>query len=266
MNNRNKKIIFSIIIVLIAIFGIVGVNALNKNLTSKVNTKDEVLLSDDKDSNISDNSNEQENDQKTKTKDEKQDSKAQDKKEENKSKEDKDKTVNEKANSKSKQDNNNKTNQQNKSEIKNEEAKSNANINKSKTTDNNTNNNKEIAKNQQINKKANTLENQSKKQTIELSIINEVNNRTLFCGQLPINGDENFNNIMNKFLSNNGVKHINRGGYISMMYGLSEFNAGPSSGWCYYVNGNKSSIGIEGYIPKNGDKVVWKYLKDGVNN
>ena len=244
MNNRNKKIIFSIIIVTIAILGIIGVNILNKNITSKSNFQDE-----------------------NKVKYENKDSNTEDKKEDTSSKDVKEKISKENSKDNAKKDNS--TGNQSKeynTKAKNEQTINNSNRDKSKITTNNNENKNETTKVEQNNQKSNTEKNEVKKQIIDLYIVDGVNNKTLFCGQIPLNEDENFNSTMNKFLSNNGIKHINRGGYISMMYGLAEFSKGPNSGWCYYINGNKASVGISGYIPKNGDRVVWKYLKDGVNN
>lgn len=53
--------------------------------------------------------------------------------------------------------------------------------------------------------------------------------------------------------------------YISSISGLAERKAGPESGWCYYVNGVKHSIGAGSYKLKKGDILEWKYLKDGVS-
>lgn len=55
-------------------------------------------------------------------------------------------------------------------------------------------------------------------------------------------------------------------GYVSMIGGLRERQNGPLSGWCYYVNGQKPSVSASEYTLKADDKLVWKYLKDGINN
>jgi Tfp pilus assembly protein PilV len=54
--------------------------------------------------------------------------------------------------------------------------------------------------------------------------------------------------------------------YFTMIAGLKARDAGPLSGWCYYVNGTKSSVSCGAYKLKAGDVVSWKYLEDGVNN
>lgn len=53
--------------------------------------------------------------------------------------------------------------------------------------------------------------------------------------------------------------------YFSSINGIKERSQGPLSGWCYYVNGSKPSVGAGLYKLKNGDKVQWVFKKDGVN-
>ncbi|MBP1744241.1 MAG: hypothetical protein H6Q58_1219, partial [Firmicutes bacterium] len=54
--------------------------------------------------------------------------------------------------------------------------------------------------------------------------------------------------------------------YFSRIMGLSEKSAGPMSGWCFYVNGQKPGLSAGAYKLKAGDVVEWKFLKDGTNN
>ena len=54
--------------------------------------------------------------------------------------------------------------------------------------------------------------------------------------------------------------------YFTMIDSLKARDKGPLSGWCYYVNGTKSSVSCGAYKLKPGDVVLWKYLEDGVNN
>jgi hypothetical protein len=54
--------------------------------------------------------------------------------------------------------------------------------------------------------------------------------------------------------------------YFTRLYDLKARGAGPLSGWCYYVNGVKPGISSGAYKLKSGDIVMWKYLKDAVNN
>ncbi|TDT50726.1 DUF4430 domain-containing protein [Fonticella tunisiensis] len=52
--------------------------------------------------------------------------------------------------------------------------------------------------------------------------------------------------------------------YFSMIANLKERDAGPESGWCYFVNGKKYSVGAGVYRLKRDDVLEWKFLKDGV--
>lgn len=54
--------------------------------------------------------------------------------------------------------------------------------------------------------------------------------------------------------------------YFSSINGIKERSAGASSGWCYYINGNKLSLGAGSYKLNKEDKLEWKFLKDGVSN
>lgn len=54
--------------------------------------------------------------------------------------------------------------------------------------------------------------------------------------------------------------------YFSRIMGISEKSAGPMSGWCFYVNGQKPGLSAGSYKLKAGDVVEWKFLKDGTNN
>ncbi|NEZ46399.1 DUF4430 domain-containing protein [Clostridium niameyense] len=54
--------------------------------------------------------------------------------------------------------------------------------------------------------------------------------------------------------------------YFSSIAGINEKSKGPLSGWCYYVNGVKASKSAGAYKLKAGDSLIWKFVKDGVNN
>ena len=54
--------------------------------------------------------------------------------------------------------------------------------------------------------------------------------------------------------------------YFAKIMGISEKSAGPMSGWCFYVNGQKPGLSAGSYSLKAGDTVEWKFLKDGTNN
>lgn len=71
-------------------------------------------------------------------------------------------------------------------------------------------------------------------------------------------------------LDNKGISYKASGRgevvYFTMIDNLKARDAGALSGWCYYVNGTKSSVSCGAYKLNLGDVVEWKYLKDGVNN
>ncbi|HSN59018.1 MAG TPA: DUF4430 domain-containing protein [Clostridiaceae bacterium] len=54
--------------------------------------------------------------------------------------------------------------------------------------------------------------------------------------------------------------------YFSRILKVSEKSAGPMSGWCFYVNGQKPGLSAGSYKLKAGDTVEWKFLQDGTNN
>lgn len=56
------------------------------------------------------------------------------------------------------------------------------------------------------------------------------------------------------------------GVYFSSIKGLAEKSAGEKSGWCFYVNGQKISVGSSSCTLKAGEVVTWKFLADAVDN
>lgn len=54
--------------------------------------------------------------------------------------------------------------------------------------------------------------------------------------------------------------------YFSSIDGIKERSAGASSGWCYFINGKKLSVGAGNYKLNKDDKLEWKFLKDGISN
>jgi hypothetical protein len=53
---------------------------------------------------------------------------------------------------------------------------------------------------------------------------------------------------------------------FSSIGGLKEREAGSSSGWCFYVNGKKPSLGAGSFKLGKGDIVEWRYLENGFLN
>ncbi len=54
--------------------------------------------------------------------------------------------------------------------------------------------------------------------------------------------------------------------YVSDINHQQEKSKGPSSGWVYYVNGKKASVGASGYKLNSGDTVQWQFWADAINN
>lgn len=136
------------------------------------------------------------------------------------------------------------------------------------TTNNNQNNIVEENNNQSVvnDSSSTNVQNEEPKQENNLYIYNDVTGESLFTGHVSYDGSKTLETIMKEQLSNKGVPYRIAAGYLSMMYGLNERDAGPLSGWVFYINGVKSSVGMSGVNPKSGDVVVWKFVEDGVNN
>jgi cytoskeletal protein RodZ len=64
-------------------------------------------------------------------------------------------------------------------------------------------------------------------------------------------------------LKASGISYTHAGGtYISGISGLSEFDAGSTSGWCYSVNGAFPGLGVTKFTVKDGDKIAFRYAID----
>lgn len=99
-----------------------------------------------------------------------------------------------------------------------------------------------------------------------LIIIDTVSNTTIFKAHVDYDGKTSVINYTKNELTNAKISfEVTSGGYMSMIAGLREKKAGPSSGWIFYVNGVKSGIGAGEYIPKPGQIITWKYWKDALN-
>lgn len=95
-------------------------------------------------------------------------------------------------------------------------------------------------------------------------IINGITGKTIYSSREDLAG-KNVGKITKNVLKGNIV--IDPSGYVSMIFGLRERGAGQLSGWCYYVNGQKPSVSAFEYPALNAnDIIVWKYLKDGLND
>lgn len=116
----------------------------------------------------------------------------------------------------------------------------------------------------------NTTNNTVKKtETINFTIEDTINNKVLLSSNVNYNG-ETVSTITMKELENKNIiyKAIGSGNsmYFSMIGGLKErANGNPLSGWCYFVNGVKLSVGSGQCKLNKDDKLEWKYLKDGMS-
>ncbi len=80
--------------------------------------------------------------------------------------------------------------------------------------------------------------------------------------QLLLAAKRNGFTFINKSAADNDYKDA----YISTLAGLSEFDYGENSGWLFAVNGKLASVGCGAYKLKNGDRVVWYYTRDYVED
>ncbi len=54
--------------------------------------------------------------------------------------------------------------------------------------------------------------------------------------------------------------------YVSNINHEQEKSKGPNSGWVYYVNGKKASVGASGFKLNSRDTVEWQFWADAINN
>lgn len=107
---------------------------------------------------------------------------------------------------------------------------------------------------------------QEKKQEPNVRIVNDITGEEIASGYINIDGQK-VETVTRKVLSDSGIAPpVVKSGYFSSIAGLKERHPEKTSGWCYYVNGVKPGIGASTYVLKPGDKLVWKFLLDGINN
>lgn len=104
-------------------------------------------------------------------------------------------------------------------------------------------------------------------EVVYFTIIDDVHEgKILLNTSVNFDGSLTLEDYMNKIMPNTKKAYRISNGYVSKMFGLKERDDGPLSGWVYYLNGVKPGYGISDCTPKAGDKIVWKYVADGVNN
>ncbi|MBN2131570.1 MAG: DUF4430 domain-containing protein [Sedimentisphaerales bacterium] len=72
--------------------------------------------------------------------------------------------------------------------------------------------------------------------------------------------------VLKRMLADKGISLSSRASgssvYIVAVNGLAEFDAGPTSGWMYSVNGWYPSYSCGSYELEDGDAVEWRYTCD----
>ncbi|MBU5590436.1 DUF4430 domain-containing protein [Clostridium sp. MSJ-4] len=104
-----------------------------------------------------------------------------------------------------------------------------------------------------------------KKQEPNVRILDEANGTNIISDYVQIEG-KTVEDATKEILNKNSINYVVKAGYFSSISGIKERSAGKASGWCYYVNGNKPGVGASAYVLKAGDKLTWKFLKDGIND
>lgn len=95
-----------------------------------------------------------------------------------------------------------------------------------------------------------------------------VSNKTIPSAHMNLSG-MSVAKVTSTVLDNNHISYNEvdslTGAYFSEIAGLKERGAGLSSGWCFYVNGVKSSQGASNVNLNDGDVLEWRYLADGLH-
>lgn len=114
-----------------------------------------------------------------------------------------------------------------------------------------------------------------KDETPNFIVIDTISNKTLASKHVDYD-NITVAQLTFKVLDELGIKYRTTGfndtTYFSSIAGLREKQAGPLSGWCYYVKKSGSSefvkpnVGTGSWLYNKGDTVIWKYWEDGVNN
>lgn len=117
--------------------------------------------------------------------------------------------------------------------------------------------------------KTETVDKSNKSLPPNFVVTDTVSNKTILSVHVDYKGESAADATINTLNANNiSYKASGFGNsiYFSMIAGLKERGAGAASGWCYFINGNKVNTSAGNYKMNNGDKVEWKYLKDGTSN
>lgn len=117
--------------------------------------------------------------------------------------------------------------------------------------------------------KSQNLSTNNKKQVENLIIYDETEGKTILAAKLDLD-NKTVEEVTQEALKRQGIDYTMLGSgdtvYFTMIDGIKERTKGPLSGWCYYINNNKPYISSGAYILKSGDKVEWKFIKNGLKN
>lgn len=170
----------------------------------------------------------------------------------------------EKAKVEEKKNTNNSQNSTAKSE---EKLKNDNNITKDRVKEKTKSNTRNTAA---TNEKQNTniAKNENKIEKPNLIIKNSITGKVYLSKYIDFNG-KTVANVTIEALNRANISWQGTGSsatlYIRSIAGAKERGSGPLSGWCYYVNGVKPSVGCGAKHLNKNDKLEWKYVKDGVN-
>lgn len=146
------------------------------------------------------------------------------------------------------------------------EGQQNANQQPSSTSDRNTS---EGSNTNHI-KNTNNTESNNQTQKPDFFIIDNVSGKNILAPMhVEYNGDTVAQltcKILDAYKITYKMSGFGNSVYFSSIGGLKERGAGLSSGWCFYVNGQKPNLGAGTYKLKKDDVLEWKYVKDGISN
>lgn len=102
-----------------------------------------------------------------------------------------------------------------------------------------------------------------------ITIVNTISGNVILSKFETFNG-ETVANITIKVLRENNIpcdpKGFGSSIYFSSINGIKERSDGAASGWCYFINGKKPSVGAGSYKLNKDDVLEWRFLKDGISN
>lgn len=77
---------------------------------------------------------------------------------------------------------------------------------------------------------------------------------------LKVTGNETVLDLI-KRTKNVGTKTSSYGSYVESIESVTGGTDGKY--WLYYINGTQAQVGADKYVPKDGDKISWRFEKSG---